>query len=109
MLEYSCQTWHFNVQNYLSDYVEEIQKCVLKMMLPSEGNREVRNNMNIPLLSERREKLCHVFFKNNKNNEKLHKFLPSKVLRNYDLRSKSNYRNFLCKTERFKNSFLPHM
>jgi ABC-type transport system involved in cytochrome bd biosynthesis fused ATPase/permease subunit len=34
ILEYACQVWHFNIQNFLSEDIERIQKCALKIIVP---------------------------------------------------------------------------
>ena len=35
ILEYACQVWHFNIQNYLCEDIERIQKRVLKIIVPA--------------------------------------------------------------------------
>ena len=37
-----CQVWHFNIQNYLSDDIERVQKRALKIIVPllQRGNRD---------------------------------------------------------------------
>ena len=35
ILEYACQVWHFNIQNYLCEDIERVQKRVLKIIVPS--------------------------------------------------------------------------
>jgi hypothetical protein len=34
ILEYSCQVWHFNIQYFLSEDIERIQKRALKIIVP---------------------------------------------------------------------------
>ena len=40
ILEYACQVWHFNIQNYLSDDIERVQKRALKIIVPLSSYRE---------------------------------------------------------------------
>ena len=92
VVEYACQVWHFNIQQYLCDEIEKIQRRALKIMLPSLSYREARE----------------LEIKNgNKNNIREH--LIPKTSSDYDLRSTCKYMNFLCKTDRFRNSFLPQI
>ena len=43
VLEYACQLWHFNIQQYLSDQIEKIQKRALRIILPSLSYRPCRH------------------------------------------------------------------
>jgi hypothetical protein len=43
VLEYACQVWHFNIQEYLSEEVEKIQRRALRISLPLMSYREARN------------------------------------------------------------------
>ncbi len=63
----------------------------------------------ITTLYERRERLCHQFFQQNKNNAKITELFPDPYTSNYDLRLRRKYNNYVCKTDRFKHSFLPQM
>ena len=58
-------------------------------------------------MRDRRGKLCEQFFEANIFNEKLKDLLPQTTLYEYELKSVPKYYNYLCRTERFKNSFLP--
>lgn len=109
VLEYACQVWHFNIQQYLSEDIEKIQKRAFKIMLPSLSYRQARELTDLPLLKIRREELCNKFFEKNGKNSKVSEHLIPKTSSDYDMRSKCKYKNFLCKTDRFKNSFLPQI
>ena len=37
VLEYACSVWHTNLQNYLSDNIEMIQKRALKCIFPGKS------------------------------------------------------------------------
>ncbi len=75
VLEYPCQVWHFNIQEYLSEDIEKIQRRAVRISLPLMRYREARNFTGIPLLKARRETLCEQFFKKNENNDKLSELL----------------------------------
>ena len=62
VLEYACQVWHFNIEEYLSEDIEQIQRRAFRILLPLMSYREARDFTGIPLLKERRESLCEQFF-----------------------------------------------
>ncbi len=107
VLKYACQVWHYDIQKYLSEDIEKIQKRALKIILPSQKYDEALITTDIMPLRDRREKLCEHFFEKNIDNEKLKDLLPEPVLSGYDLRSVCRYHNYVSRTECFKNSFLP--
>ena len=107
VLEYACQVWHYNIQQYLSEEIEKIQKRAFRIILPIQKYDEALTKTNIMSLRNRREKLCEQFFETNISNEKLKDLLPQTTLYEYEQKSVPKYHNYLCRTERFKNSFLP--
>ena len=107
VLEYACQVWHYNIQQYLSEEIEKIQKRAFRIILPTQKYDEALTKTNIMSLRNRRGKLCEQFFETNISNEKLTNLLPQTTLYEYELKSVPKYHNYLCRTERFKNSFLP--
>ena len=109
VLEYACQVWHFNIQEYLSEDIEQIQLRAFRILFPLISNREARDFTGIPLLKERRESLCEQFFKKNENNDKLSELLHHKATTDYDMRPRCKYSNYLCRTERFRKSFFPQI
>ena len=106
-LEYACQVWHYNIQQYLSEEIEKIQKRAFRIILPTHKYDDALSKTNIMSLRNRREKLCEQFFETNISNEKFKDLLPQTTLHEYELKSVPKYHNYLCRTERFKNSFLP--
>jgi hypothetical protein len=60
-------------------------------------------------LHERREKQCLPLYKSVLNHDnKLHDLLPVPVNHKNHLRNPRKYPLFKCRTERFKNSFIPY-
>ena len=94
VLEYACQVWHFNIQEYLSKDIEQIQRRAFRILFPLMSYREVRDFTGIPLLKERRESLCEQFFKKNENNDKLSELLHHKATTDYDMRPRCKYSNY---------------
>ena len=109
ILEYACQVWHFNIQNYLCEDMERVQKRVLKITVPSLSYCEALTITNLTTLRERRTKLCEQFLQKNKNSGRLNELLPDLKTSNYNLRSQDKYNTYECKTDRFKNSFFPQI
>ena len=87
--------------------LKKIQKRAFRIILPTQKYDEALTKTNIMSLRNRREKLCEQFFETNISNEKLKDLLPQTTLYEYELKSVPKYHNYLCRTERFKNSFLP--
>ena len=43
VLEYACQVWHFNIQEYLSEDIEQIQRRAFRILFPLMSYREARD------------------------------------------------------------------
>ncbi len=56
VLEYACQIWHYNIQKYLSEYIEKIRKRALKIIFPSQKYEEAPITTDIMPLRHLREK-----------------------------------------------------
>ena len=50
VLEYACQVWHYNIQQYLCEDIEKIQKRALRIILPSQKYDEALITTNITSL-----------------------------------------------------------
>ena len=95
-LEYACQVWNFNTQEYLSEDIEQIQWHAFRILFPLMSYKEARDFTGFPLLKERRETLCELFFKKNENNDKLGELLHHKATTDYDMQPRYKYNNYLC-------------
>ena len=40
VLEDTCQIWHYNIQQYLSEEIAKIQKRILRIILPTQNYDE---------------------------------------------------------------------
>ena len=101
VMEYGCQVWHNNLPQYLSDKLQSIQNRAIKIIY--------RNNSsnNILPLADRRSNLCKSYFaKLKKKDHILNAILPSPHDHGYNTRFKTQYPKPVCKTQRFKNSFI---
>ena len=89
-----------------------IQKRALKIALPQSSYTTSLRNTGLLTLYQRRENQCLSFYKNihQHSDDKLRTLLPSAISHKFSLRNKRTYRSYpmyKCKTERYKNSFIP--
>ena len=61
LLEYAAPVWHPGLTIQKSDVLEQVQRQVLRVLLPDSSYSEVRHISGLPTLSERRTKLCVSF------------------------------------------------
>ena len=102
-LEYACPAWSTSIRKEQSSDIERIQKRALKRLIWQ------RQKANLIELDVRRNKICKTFFQNMQHKDNiLNDLLPAMSNSNYKLRASLNYRLPKVKTQRFKNSFVPH-
>ena len=76
------------------------------LVSPKHPQTNALEQIQLPILVQRRNNLCQRLFKNITQPEhKLHPILPPK--RNNNLRNSNNFGLFRCRKGRFKNSFIP--
>ena len=63
LLEYACPVWHAGLTSAKSDFLEQIQKCVIRSIFPNSRYIDALESAHMELLSVRREKLNKQFFK----------------------------------------------
>ena len=106
--EYACPVWSSSLTQEQQNNIESIQKRALHIISPGVSYEVNCEYFNIPTLRKRREVLCMKFFNNMKDdNHVLNHLLPPKREHHYQLRSTPDYAHVRCKTERYKNSFVP--
>ena len=108
ILEYACQVFHCNLPLYLSEEIERIQRRALRMIFPDCSYSEGLVKAGLPTLYDRRSTLCKELFKDidAQGNHKLRHLLPSRSQQNYNLRSTRAFAAPVCKTNRFRDSFI---
>ena len=106
--EYACETFHNSLPIYLSDELERLQKRAFRIIYPTLSYSEARVALGLPLLSARREELTTRLFDKilQDSNHRLHHLLPPKNECQVTLRKKRTFNVPVCKTNRFKRSFL---
>ena len=107
--EYGAQVWHYNIPEYLSAEVERIQLRAMRIIDSSLSYKDALVKYNLPTLLSRRNFLCSSFFNKNIQQQsdivsELVKYAPSME---YDLRFPNKLVPYKCKTNRFKNSYIP--
>ena len=58
LLEYAAPVWHPGLIIQQSDVLEQVQRQVLRVLLPDSSYSKARHISGLPTLSERRTKLC---------------------------------------------------
>ena len=94
----------------LNNQLEDIQRRALRIVYPQMSYKDSIKQLNLPTLYDRRELLCETFFKNKnatRPNSKLSNLLPVPAPKNYNLRKQRRLPFFKCRTNTFKNSFIP--
>jgi hypothetical protein len=79
ILEYACPVWHTMLPKCLGDKIEKVQKRAFRIIYPTRDYEYALNIAQCKRLDDRRQELCTKTFKK------------------------------ICRTERFKTSFIPAM
>ncbi|XP_078370275.1 uncharacterized protein LOC144654031 [Oculina patagonica] len=108
VLEYSCQLFHSSLPGYLSEELERIQRRAMRIIFPNSGYRKALEEASIPTLAGRRDLLSKSLFNDivTTKNYKLVNLLPERPTNNHQLRNRRVFNTPVCKTDRFKNSFI---
>ena len=109
LLLYSCQVFHFNLPEFLNIMLERIQKRAMNIIYGYDvPYSEALVMSKLHKLSDHRSYLCDDFFKKIllNPNDKLHGLLPYNISVISSLRNKRDFTIPICKTDRFKNSFI---
>ena len=110
VLGYACQAFHTSLPQYLSDYIEHIEKRALRIIyqdLSYTGNLE---RADLDILNERRTMLCEKLFSNivSSPHDKLAELLHAENRNSYNLRHNRKFNIKRTKTNIFKNSLIIH-
>ena len=107
--EYACQVYHNSLPKYLSDDLERLQKRALRIILPEKTYAAAleMESTGLATMHDRRQTLTERLFSDIVSNKDhaLHSLLP-KVNCARPLRSNRSFNVLICKTNRFKNSFI---
>ena len=109
ILLYACQVYHYSLPDYLNKSLERIQKRVMKIIYGHDISYEsALDQAGLNKLSEYRQHLCDKFFNKTITNpeDRLQDLLPHNDHQLDYLRNTRPLTIPICKTNRFKNSFL---
>ena len=108
VLEYACQVFHSSLPFYLSEELERIQKRALRIIFPYASYNSALKEAGISSLYDRRASLSFDLFNDIvlDINHKLAGLLPPKAEHHRQLRSNRKFNVPVCKTDRFKKSFI---
>ena len=109
ILEYCAQVWQNNIPEYLSKDIERILLRAMKIIDPSLSYNDALAVFDIPTLSSRREQLCLMFFRKKvvTQSSALSELIQTIKLHSYNLRVPDKLVPPRCRTNRFRNSFVP--
>ena len=110
VLEYGAQVFHHNLQDYLCEALERVQKQALSIIAPDLPYQLCLDCFELESLSVRRERLCcRLFNEIFDEQHNLHSLLPPRHHSSYNLRRQRTFSLPSFKTERFKKTFIPAM
>ena len=113
-LEQSCQVWHSSLTLENITDMERVQKNALKIILQEEYSNYAHalEVLGLESLFDRRESLCLSFAKKctRSNNKQICSMFPLKnIEKSMNTRKTEEYHVNMAKTDRYKNSAIPHM
>ena len=112
ILEYACPVGHSSLTKTQTDRLESIQRKVTQILHPDQSYEQSLSTLGVPTLQQRREELSKTFFTRVMDpSHRLQYMLPKK--RTVELwgdhyQSPRTYPGVRCRTERYKNSFIPY-
>ena len=109
VVEYGAQAWHYNLPNYLCVQLERIHLRAMRIIDSSLSYTDVLTKYDIPTLATRRDLLCTSFFRKHvlQQSDTLSELVQYEPNFNYDLRFQNKLAPYSCRTNRFKNSYIP--
>jgi hypothetical protein len=109
IMEYASQVWHAGLTEQQAHMLESIQQRALKVAFPTLDYDQALMEANLMTLYERREVLCKRLFSSAQDSShKLNPLLPNPRVITHNQRHAAKYPLPVCKTNRFKDSFIPY-
>ena len=109
IMEYASQVWHAGLTEQQAHMLESIQQRALKVAFPTLDYDQALMEANLMTLYERREVLCKRLFSSAQDSShKLNPLLPNLRVITHNQRHAAKYPLPVCKTNRFKDSFIPY-
>ena len=106
LLEYAAPVWHPGLTIQQSDVLEQVQRQVLRVLLPDSSYSEARHISGLPTLSERRTKLCLNFASGLAESTDFSNWLPPRrgKCHHHNLCNKNKLSTMPTKSGRFSSS-----
>ena len=106
LLEYAAPVWHPGLTIQQSDVLEQVQRQVLRVLLPDSSYSEASHISGLPTLSERRTKLCLNFASGLARRTVFNHWLPPRrgKCHRQNLRNNNNLSTMPTKSGRFSSS-----
>lgn len=111
ILEHAAPVFYHSPPQYLVDDLERVQRRSLGFIFKSENYNQRLEHSGTDILVNRRNMLCSKLFDSITSNSdyKPDNLLPPKKKQTYILRHKCSFSPVLARSNRFKNTFVPHM
>ena len=109
VVNYACEVFHSSLTQYLADDLERVQKRALRTITGnySDNYSVLMDDCRLMSLHEQRLAKCKdLYIKMGAKNHKLYHLL-SKNVTGYNLRRKRKHITPKCRTDRFKQTFIP--
>ena len=106
VMEYGAQAWLYNLPHYLCMELERIQLRAMRIIDSSLSYTDVLTKYHLPT---RRDLLCTSFSRKNvlQQSDTLSELVQYERNFNYDQRFQNKLVHYSCRTNRFKNSYIP--
>ena len=109
LLEYCCAVFHDSLPDYLHLRLERVQIRCMSIIYPETTYDNALENASLSSLKQRREKLVAKLFTNiiKDQDHQMNCLLPNKKRSCYNFRKKNTFTLPKCRTDRYKNTFIP--
>ena len=109
LLEYCCAVFHDSLPDYLHLRLERVQIRCMSIIYPATTYENALEIASLSSLKQRREKLVAKLFTSSIKDQdhQLNCLLPNKKRSCYNFRKKNTFTLPKCRTDRYKNTFIP--
>ncbi len=109
LLEYCCVVFHDSLPGYLHLRLERVQIRCMSIIYPAATYENALEIASLSSLKQRREKLVAKLFTSSIKDQdhQLNCLLPNKKRSCYNFRKKNTFTLPKCRTDRYKNTFIP--
>ena len=111
ILEFSCQVWHYSINEEEKQDLERVQKFALRIILNDEyqNYEQALEVLNLDKLSSRRDKLCLSFAKKCLRHDQTKDMFPLNPSNEFNIRNKEKYVVQHAKHSQLLDSSIPQL